>query len=161
MSKAWCEKYKVTKPLDFKNKEESHASLNANGTGPFILTSRQPGIKTTWKRNPNWWSKMEGNVQEVVLTPISSDPTRTAALVSGELDFVLDPAPRDIPRAAQPPPVSRSSTARRTGWYSSAWTRRATSCCTAACRATRTRSRMCGCDVRCTRPSTSRPCARS
>jgi peptide/nickel transport system substrate-binding protein len=37
-------------------------------------------------------------VQEVVFTPIGSDPTRTAALVSGELDFVLDPAPRDIPR---------------------------------------------------------------
>lgn len=98
MNKAWCEKYKVTKPLDFKNKEESHASLNANGTGPFILTSRQPGIKTTWKRNPNWWGKMEGNLQEVVFTPVGSDPTRTAALVSGELDFVLDPAPRDIPR---------------------------------------------------------------
>ena len=98
MNKAWCEKHKVTKPLDFKNKEESYASINANGTGPFILTSRQPGIKSTWKRNPTWWGKMEGNVQEVVFTPIGSDPTRTAALVSGELDLVLDPAPRDIPR---------------------------------------------------------------
>ncbi len=34
LSKAWCEKHKVTKPLDFKNKEETHASMNANGTGP-------------------------------------------------------------------------------------------------------------------------------
>jgi peptide/nickel transport system substrate-binding protein len=98
MNKAWCEKNKVAKPLDFKNKEESHASFNTNGTGPYMLVSRQPAIKTTWKRNPNWWGKPEGNVQDVVFTPIGSDPTRTAALVSGELDFVLDPAPRDIPR---------------------------------------------------------------
>lgn len=98
MSKAWCEKNKVAKPLDFKNKEENYASFNANGTGPYMLVSRQPAIKTTWKRNPNWWGKTEGNVQEVVFTPVGSDPTRTAALVSGELDFVLDPAPRDIPR---------------------------------------------------------------
>jgi peptide/nickel transport system substrate-binding protein len=98
MSKAWCEKHNVTKPLDFTNKEESHAGFNANGTGPFMLVSRQPGIKSTWKRNPAYWGKIEGNVQEVVFTPVGSDATRTAALISGELDFVLDPAPRDVPR---------------------------------------------------------------
>ena len=98
MSKSWAEKHKVLKPLDFKNKEESHASFNTNGTGPYILVSRQPGIKTTYKRNPNWWGKFDGNVQEIVYTPISNDATRLAALVSGEIDFVLDPAPRDVPR---------------------------------------------------------------
>ena len=98
MSKSWSETHKVTKPLNFKEKEESFASLNTNGTGPYMLVSRQPGIKTTFKRNPNWWGKHEGNVQEVVLTPIGNDATRLAALVSGEIDFVLDPAPRDLPR---------------------------------------------------------------
>ena len=98
MSKSWAEKHKVLKPLDFKNKEESHASFNTNGTGPFVLVSRQPGIKTTYKRNANWWGKFDGNVQEIVYTPISNDATRLAALVSGEIDFVLDPAPRDVAR---------------------------------------------------------------
>jgi peptide/nickel transport system substrate-binding protein len=98
MSKSWSEKHRVTRPLDYKNKEESHTSMNANGTGPYMLVSRQPGVKTTFKRNPAWWNKFEGNVQEVVFTPISNDATRLAALVSGEIDFVLDPAPRDIPR---------------------------------------------------------------
>jgi peptide/nickel transport system substrate-binding protein len=98
MSRAWSEKNKVTRPLDFKNKEESFASFNANGTGPYMLVQRQPGIKTTFKRNPNWWGKPEGNVQEIVYTPIANDATRLAALVSGEIDFVLDPAPRDIAR---------------------------------------------------------------
>ena len=98
VSRAWCEKHKVVRPLDFKNKEESFASFNANGTGAYQLVSRQPGIKTTFKRNPAWWGAWEGNVQEIVYTPIANDATRLAALISGEIDFVLDPAPRDIPR---------------------------------------------------------------
>ena len=98
MSKAWSEKHKVTRPLDFKNREESHASMNANGTGPYILAVRQPGVRTVHKRNPNYWGTFEGNVQESVFTPIANDATRLAALVSGELDFVHDPAPRDIAR---------------------------------------------------------------
>jgi peptide/nickel transport system substrate-binding protein len=104
MSRAWAEKHRVQRPLDFKNKEESHASFNANGTGPFTLAKRQPGIKTTFKRNPAWWgwnggrADATGNVQEIVYTPIANDATRLAALISGEIDFVLDPAPRDIPR---------------------------------------------------------------
>jgi peptide/nickel transport system substrate-binding protein len=98
LSKAWAEKNKVTKPLDFKNKEESFASQNANGTGPYILVSRAPGTKTTYKRNPAYWKPLDGNVQEIVFTPIGNDATRLAALVSGEIDFVLDPAPRDVAR---------------------------------------------------------------
>ena len=98
MSKAWCELHKVTKPLDFKNREESFAGFNANGTGPYRLVVRQPGIKTTYKRFPDWWSKFDGNVQDIVFTPIANDATRLAALVSGEIDFVIDPAPRDMAR---------------------------------------------------------------
>mgnify|MGYP000906847206 FL=1 len=105
MSKTWAEKHKVTKPLDYKNKEETYASMNMNGTGPYMLASRAPGIKTTYKRNPNWWGKNEGNVQEIVYTPIANDATRLAALVSGEIDFVLDPAPRDISRLRNTPGV--------------------------------------------------------
>ncbi len=98
MSKPWAEANRAVRPLDFKNKEESHTSMNTNGTGPYMLLTRQPGVKTVYKRNPAWWGKNEGNVQEVVFTPISNDATRLAALVSGEIDFVLDPAPRDVPR---------------------------------------------------------------
>ena len=83
LDKEWCEKNKATKPQDFKNKEEAYTALNANGTGPYILVKREPGIKTTWKRNPNHWAKPEGNVQEVVFTPIGNDATRSAALISG------------------------------------------------------------------------------
>jgi peptide/nickel transport system substrate-binding protein len=105
MNKAWAEQHKVLKPLDFKNKEESYAGLHANGTGPYMLVSRQPGIRTSYRRNPGWWDRHEGNVQEFVYMPIANDATRLAAIVSGEIDFVLDPAPRDVARLRNTPGV--------------------------------------------------------
>ena len=103
MSKSWSEKNRVTKPLDFKNKEESYTSLHANGTGPYMLVSRAPGHQDGLQAQPDYWGKIEGNVQDIVFTPIANDATRLAALVSGELDFVLDPAPRDVPRLSNTP----------------------------------------------------------
>lgn len=105
MSRVWCEKHGSTKPLDFKNREDRHTALNANGTGPWILVSRQPDVKTVYRRNPGWWGRFEGNVQEVVYTPIKSDATRTAALLSGEIDLVQDPAPQDLSRLRSNPNV--------------------------------------------------------
>ena len=105
MDKEWSEKNKATKPQDFKNKEEHYAAMNANGTGPFVLVKREPGVRTTWKRNPNYWGKIEGNAQDVVFTPIANDATRTAALISGELDFILDPPPRDVAKLRSTPGV--------------------------------------------------------
>ncbi len=101
MSKAWSTKHNVLKPQDYKNKEETYASRNANGTGPFVLKSRQADVKTVAVLNSNWWGKREGNVDEIVYQPIKSDATRLAALISGEIDFVLDPPPQDIPRLKQ------------------------------------------------------------
>ena len=117
MSKRWCEEHKVTRPLNFKEKEDNYANLHAMGTGPYMLVSREPGAKTVYKRNPNYWgwsgpapaatpaAPLFGNVQDFVYTPISNDATRLAALVSGEIDLVLDPAPRDLRRLRSTPGV--------------------------------------------------------
>ena len=101
MSRSWSTKHNVTKPQDFKNKEETFASRNAHGTGEFIIKSREADVKTVAVRNPNWWGKPEGNVDEIVYLPIKQDGTRMAALLSGEIDFMLDPPPQDIPRLKQ------------------------------------------------------------
>jgi peptide/nickel transport system substrate-binding protein len=107
MSRAWSEKNKVAKPQDYVKKEETHAARNANGTGPYMLKSREVDVRTVFVQNPNWWGKAtkKGNVTEVVYTPVKSEATRTAALLSGELDFVLDPAPQDIARLKQNPNI--------------------------------------------------------
>jgi peptide/nickel transport system substrate-binding protein len=100
MSKAWAAKNKVERPLDFKGKEETYAARNANGTGVFMLKLREPDVKTVLTRNPNHWnsSGVKSNVSEIIFTPIRSDATRTAALLSGDLDLLQDPAPQDLAR---------------------------------------------------------------
>jgi peptide/nickel transport system substrate-binding protein len=105
MSRGWSTKHNVAKPQDYKNKEETFASRNANGTGAFVLKTREADVKTVAVRNSNWWGKMEGNVDEIVYQPIKQNSTRLAALLSGEVDFVLDPAPQDLPRLKQDPKV--------------------------------------------------------
>ncbi|MFO1283112.1 MAG: ABC transporter substrate-binding protein [Burkholderiales bacterium] len=109
MPKAWSEKNKAAKPLDFKNKEEMITARNANGTGPYLLKSREPDVKTHLAKNPNWWGwkdrKFDGNVDEIVYTPIANDATRLAALVAGNVDLINDPAPQDVPRLQQTPGV--------------------------------------------------------
>jgi peptide/nickel transport system substrate-binding protein len=101
MSKAWAEKNKSVEPKDIKTKDENFAHRNANGTGPFVLKEWQPDQKLVLTKNAGWWGKTEGNVTEVVYTPVKATATRMAALLSGEVDFVLDPSPQDLPRLRQ------------------------------------------------------------
>ncbi len=109
MSKAWCEKNRATKPQNFTQKEEMITARQANGTGPYSLKAREPDVKTVLVKNPNWWGIKagwwDGNADEVVYTPIVSDGTRVAALISGEVDLVNDPPPQDVPRLAQTPGI--------------------------------------------------------
>jgi peptide/nickel transport system substrate-binding protein len=103
MSKKWCEDNKAELPVDRRKGVENAASFRANGTGPFRLRERQPTTRTTFQRNPTYWGKIEGNVTEVVFTPIGNDATRVAALLSGEID-VMEPVPlQDVPRIAANP----------------------------------------------------------
>lgn len=101
MSKAWCTKNNTVSPQNYKDKEDTFASRNTNGTGPFKLVSRQPDIKTVLAENTNWWNRKSperGNVTEVVWQPIKSHSTRSAALMSGEVDFMIDPPVQDRER---------------------------------------------------------------
>ena len=98
MSKKWCEENNATRPVDRRKGIENTASFKTNGTGPFHVRERQPGVRTTFVRNPNYWGKIEGNVREAIFTPIASPATRVAALLSGEID-VMEPVPvQDIAR---------------------------------------------------------------
>jgi len=100
MSKAWCEKNNVVAPQNFANKEETFAVRNANGTGAYVLVSREPDVKTVLKRNEAYWGKgtFPLEVSEFVYTVIKTAPTRVAALLSGEIDFVQDMPVQDISR---------------------------------------------------------------
>ena len=106
MSKAWCEKNNATKTQDFTNEKEAYTARNAMGTGAYTLVSRDPDVKSVFKQNPNWWGLKEkglydGNVDEIVYSPVKEGPTRMAALLANNLDFVLDPPVQDIDKLKQ------------------------------------------------------------
>ena len=100
MSKAWSEANNTAQPQDFTKKEETFSARNAMGTGPYKLSSRQVDVRTEYVENENWWNKDKkvGNVTRIVYTPITQNATRTAALLSGEVDFILDPPAQDLDR---------------------------------------------------------------
>src|SRR5258708_21314976 len=98
MDKKWCEENSSVAPTPASATTPSFTSLHENGTGPFMIESHQPGVKTVFKVNPNWWRKPEHNLREIVFTSIASAAPRVAALLSGDVD-VIEPVPiQDIER---------------------------------------------------------------
>lgn len=78
---------------------DSFASTNVSGTGPYIVSSREQGVKVVLTRFKDYWdSASPGNVDEITLTPIKEDPTRVAALLSGDVDFIAPVPPTDHER---------------------------------------------------------------
>ncbi len=106
MSKGWSEAHNAARPQNTRAREEMHTVRNTNGTGPYRLALREPDVRTVMARNESWWGwqppqggeQPPGNVTEIVYRPIASDATRIAALLSGEVDFVLDPPIQDLNR---------------------------------------------------------------
>ncbi|WP_430398805.1 ABC transporter substrate-binding protein [Ferrovibrio sp.] len=100
LSKSWAEKHNVLNPQSYKDKEETYAVRNANGTGPFSLKLREQDVRTVTAKNPTWWGLKDAphNIDEIVYTPVTTAATRVAALLSGQLDFVLDVPVQDVER---------------------------------------------------------------
>ncbi len=100
MDKGWAEANNAVKVQDYEGGEETFASRNANGTGPYKLVSRETDAKTVLTINEDYWGMDEFpmQVKEIVYTPIQNQATRVAALLSGEVDFIQDVPVQDLAR---------------------------------------------------------------
>lgn len=98
LDRDWAEANGATAPA---RDSETYATLNANGTGPFMLDSREPGVATRLVANPDWWDEPEHNLTEAVLSPITNSATAIAALLSGELDMLATVPVQNAPRLAE------------------------------------------------------------
>jgi len=106
MSARWAEANNATRPVDHRKGEEGATTRMAVGTGPFLLERRDPGVVTVLTPNPDWWDEPRHNLTRAEFRPISSDATRVAALLSGELDLI-DPVPlQDIARVTAAPNIT-------------------------------------------------------
>jgi peptide/nickel transport system substrate-binding protein len=106
MSKSWSIKNKSEKIQDYKAKEITYASTNTNGTGPYIIKEWAPDQRVVMTANKAWWDKLQGNVTDIIYTPIKSDPTRIAALLAGNVDAVTDLPTQDVARLRSTPALS-------------------------------------------------------
>jgi peptide/nickel transport system substrate-binding protein len=102
MDKGWTEANNTVNVQDFEGGEITYATTNANGTGPYVLQSREPDVKTVMTLNENYWGKDQFplEVTEIVYTPIQNPATRVAALLSGEIDFLQDMPVQDLDRVS-------------------------------------------------------------
>jgi peptide/nickel transport system substrate-binding protein len=98
LDRGWAEANGAEAPA---RDETTFATLNTNGTGPFMLAGREPGVSTRLVVNPNWWDEAEHNVTEAELVPITSSATAIAALLSGELDMLATVPVQNVPRLAE------------------------------------------------------------
>ncbi|MDB5984392.1 MAG: hbpA 2 [Pseudomonas sp.] len=67
---------------------------NAIGTGPFKMAKFVPRQELALDKNPNYWDpKRIPRVDHLVLLPLPEANARTAALLSGQVDWIESPAP--------------------------------------------------------------------
>ncbi|MGQ0650897.1 MAG: ABC transporter substrate-binding protein [Betaproteobacteria bacterium] len=98
MSKSWAEKNRSQNVQNYKDKEETYASRNSNGTGPYMMKGWEPDKRLVFEVNKNWWGKLDGNVTSVTYNPVKSDATRVAALIAKDVDLVTDLPVQDVER---------------------------------------------------------------
>ncbi|MBU2531926.1 MAG: ABC transporter substrate-binding protein [Alphaproteobacteria bacterium] len=81
-------------------------ALPANGTGPYVITYHRTGELTRFERNPHWWGRRaapDAGFETVRMYAIGVAQTRTAALLSGQVDVIM-PAPiQDLARFERTP----------------------------------------------------------
>lgn len=56
------------------------------GTGPYILESYEPGVKSVVRKNPNYWKEGRGHFDSVEMLAIRDVNARTTALQTGQID---------------------------------------------------------------------------
>jgi ABC-type transport system substrate-binding protein len=67
---------------------------NASGTGPFKMVTMVPRERLEIEKNPAYWDeKRRPKIDKVILLPLPEANARTAALLSGQVDWIEAPSP--------------------------------------------------------------------
>ncbi|MBP0614577.1 ABC transporter substrate-binding protein [Jiella mangrovi] len=98
MDSDWAKENGAVEPGQADNSTESYANRNAVGTGPYVISARDPGVKTVFTANKDWWGKMDGNVDKATFYVIANPSTRVSALLTGEVDMIDGVPPQDASR---------------------------------------------------------------
>lgn len=88
--------------------EDLNAGRGMVGTGPYQFVEFVPGDRLVVKRNDAYWGQKQP-WERVTFRFIKSDPTRVAALLSGDVDVIENVPTADAARLAKDSRVSISS----------------------------------------------------
>ncbi len=101
----WQKLYDAASGADAKAKSAAAweaFARDASGTGPWKMTGFTPRERLELAKNENYWNKDRiPHVDKMVLLPMPEANARTAALLSGQVDWVEAPAPDAIPQIKQ------------------------------------------------------------
>ena len=70
-----------------------------------MLKTWEPDKRVVFEQNKGWWAKSEGNVTELVYSPVKADATRVSALLAGDVDLVTEVPVQDVERLKKEPKV--------------------------------------------------------
>ena len=92
----------VTDPKERAKQAWDAFARNASGTGPWKMDRFVPRERLEIVKNAGYWDgKRVPKVDRLVLLPMPEPNARTAALLSGQVDWVENPAPDAIPQIKQ------------------------------------------------------------
>jgi peptide/nickel transport system substrate-binding protein len=101
----WQKLYDTAEGADAKAKSQAawaSFAKDASGTGPWKMTGFTPRERLELAKNENYWDKARvPHVDKMLLLPMPEANARTAALLSGQVDWVEAPAPDAIPQIKQ------------------------------------------------------------
>src|ERR1700761_384096 len=93
----WQKLFDAAQGADTKAKSAAAGEAfarDASGTGPWKMTGFTPRERLELAKNENYWNKARiPHVDRMVLLPMPEANARTAALLSGQVDWVEAPAP--------------------------------------------------------------------
>jgi peptide/nickel transport system substrate-binding protein len=94
----WQKKYDALASVADKAERAKQAwaafAADASGSGPFKMAKFQPRERAEYVKNAAYWDpKRQPKIDRVVLLPMPEANARTAALLSGQVDWIENPAP--------------------------------------------------------------------
>ena len=101
----WQQLYDAAEGADAKAKSQAAWAAfarDASGTGPWKMAKFTPRERLELVKNDNYWDKARvPKTDKMILLPMPEANARTAALLSGQLDWIEAPAPDAVKELTQ------------------------------------------------------------
>jgi ABC-type transport system substrate-binding protein len=89
----------VSDPAERAKQAWAAFAADASGSGPFKMAKFTPRERVEYVKNSDYWDdKRKPKIDRIVLLPLPEANARTAALLSGQVDWIEAPAPDAVPQ---------------------------------------------------------------